>query len=133
MSYSYSFSVAPPTGFTINSTTGLITIAATAPPYSGTISVQVTDGVSTIVKSIAIALTNPEKTALIMQVSEGRAIGGGLVKIEFLDIISAIAISGGLINIAFSGVGQNLSIAETGPLVVTSTFEVDGGGYGGGY
>lgn len=128
MSYSYSFSSSTPIGFTINSTTGLITIADTAPPFTGPISVQVSDGVNTIAKSISIVLTTPVKTPLLMQTSEGRAIGGGMIKIQFLDIISALAIGGGTINIAFSGVGQNLSVAETGPLAVTSTFEEDGGG-----
>ena len=127
MSYSYSFTVAPPTGFTINSSTGLITIANTAPPFSGAISVQVSDGVATIAKSISIALTSPGKTALTMQVSENMAIGGGLVApIRFLDDSGGFAIGGGISVDAFNIATNSTAVVVMGPLVTTSTVAVDG-------
>ena len=126
MSYLFSFNTAPPTGFSIDDTTGLITIAADAAPFSGDLSVSVFDGVTIDIKTISIALTAPTITPLITQLSDDMAIGGdGFTNIEFLQDSGGVAIGGGnptgTVNVAtFSP-----SIVVTGPLVTTSTVAVD--------
>ena len=127
MSYSYSFSSTPPTGFTIDSSTGLITIASTADPFTGSISVQVSDGITSIVQSIAIDLTSPQKTALITQLSENMAIcGDGFTKIEFLQDSGGLAIGGGIAVDAFNIATNSTAVVVMGQLVTTSTVAVDG-------
>lgn len=77
MSYVFSFNIAPPTGFSINGSTGLITIAATAAPFTGNLSVKVFDGVTTNIKAIPIALTAPIISPLLSAVSHAYHRGGG--------------------------------------------------------
>lgn len=77
MSYLFSFNVAPPTGFSINGQTGLITIAATAAPFSGNLSVKVFDGVTTDIKAIPIVLSAPTISPLLSSSSLVSHRGGG--------------------------------------------------------
>lgn len=77
MSYLFSFNTAPPTGFSIDDTTGLITIAADAAPFSGDLSISVFDGVTTDIKTISIALTDPTITPLLSSESLTYSYGGG--------------------------------------------------------
>ena len=127
MSYVFSFNVTPPTGFSINAQTGLITIAATAAPFTGTLAVRVSDGVSFDVESIPIALTAPTITPLITQLSENMAIcGDGFTTIEFLQDSGGLAIGGGIATDAFTVAPISITVVVTGPLVTTSIVAVDG-------
>lgn len=125
MSYLFSFNTAPPTGFSIDDTTGLITIAADAAPFSGDLSVSVFDGVTTDIKTISIALTAPTITPLITQLSDDMAIGGdGFTNIEFLQDSGGVAIGGGKPVGTFDVATFSPSIVVTGPLVTTSTVAI---------
>ena len=127
MSYVFSFNVTPPTGFSINAQTGLITIAATASPFTGNLSVRVSDGVSFDVESIPIVLSTPTITPLTTQLSENMAIcGGGPITIEFLQDSGAVVISGGIALDAFNVATISAVDVVTGPLVTTSIVTVDG-------
>ena len=127
MSYLFSFNIAPPIGFSINAQTGLITIAATAAPFSGSLSVSVFDGVTTDIKAISIALTAPTITPLITQLSENMAIGGdGFTKIEFLQDSGGLAIGGGKPTGTFDVATNSTVIVVTGQLVTTSTVAISG-------
>ena len=127
MSYTFSFNVTPPIGFSINAQTGLITIVATAPPFTGNLAVRVSDGVATDVKAIPIVLTAPTITPLITQLSETMAIGGdGFTKIEFLQNSGGVAICGGMPNGTFDVATYSQSVVVTGPLVATSIVTVNG-------
>ena len=77
MSYTFSFNVTPPIGFSINGQTGLITIAATAAPFSGNLSVKVFDGVATDIESIPVILSAPTINPLLSAVSQAIHRGGG--------------------------------------------------------
>ena len=77
MSYLFRFNTAPPIGFSINGQTGLITIAATAAPFSGNLSVSVFDGVTTDIKAIPIVLSAPTISPLLSSSSLVSHRGGG--------------------------------------------------------
>ena len=127
MSYLFSFNIAPPIGFSINGTTGLITIAATADTFTGNLSVAVFDGVTTDIKAISVVLTAPTITPLITQLSENMAIGGdGFTKIEFLQDSGGLAIGGGKPTGTFDVATNSTAIVVTGPLVTTSTVAING-------
>lgn len=130
MSYFYSFTSSPPTGITINSATGLITIANTTAAFTGNLSVQVTDGVTTIVKTIPLTLTTPATTPLISRLYESIVICGGMARIAFEQINIGRAITGGIFQSSFGNLSQNVSTASSGDLIVTSTYEPAGGGGG---
>ena len=127
MSYTFSFNIAPPTGFSINGQTGLITIAATAAPFSGSLSVKVFDGVTNDIKTIPIVLSAPTITPLTTQLSENMAIcGDGFTTIEFLQDSGAVVISGGIAIDSFKVATLSTTVVVTGPLVTTSIVAVDG-------
>jgi len=127
MSYTFSFNVTPPTGFSLNAQTGLITIAANAAPFTGSLVVRVSDGVSIDIKSISIALTAPTITPLINQLSENMAIGGdGFTRIELLQDFVVVAIGGGIATGTFTTAANSAAVAVTGPLVTTSIVTADG-------
>lgn len=127
MSYTFSFNVTPPTGFSINAQTGLITIAATAAPFTGSLSVKVFDGVTNDIKTIPIVLSAPTITPLITQLSENMAIcGEGFTTIEFLQDSGAVVISGGIATGTVNVATTSTTVVVTGPLVTTSTVAVDG-------
>ena len=77
MSYTFSFNVTPPIGFSINAQTGLITIAATAAPVSGNLSGSVFDGVTTDIKAIPVILSALTINPLLSAVSQAIHRGGG--------------------------------------------------------
>lgn len=114
MSYLFSFNIAPPIGFSINGTTGLITIAATAAPFSGSLSVKVFDGVTTDIKAISIVLTAPTISPLLSSLSLASHRGGGramAVEILFNPVIYR---GGGKITTAFRSPTVHTAISAGG-------------------
>lgn len=95
MSYTFSFNVTPPIGFSINAQTGLITIAATAAPFSGSLSVRVFDGVTTDIKAIPIVLSAPTISPLLSSVSHAIHRGGGRMVPVYVPFIPVIYRGGG--------------------------------------
>lgn len=114
MAYTFSFNSPPPSGFSINAATGLITIAATASPFTGNLSVRVSDGVSTDIKSIPVNLVAPIVVPLISSVSRsiyscGGQMGGGVVAVT-----PVLYQSGGEMQAAILEIGKNITTYETG-------------------
>ncbi len=114
MAYTFSFDSAPPIGFSINAQTGLITIAATASPFVGNLSVRVSDGISTDIKSIPVNLVAPIITPLISTTSRsiyscGGQMGGGAVAVT-----PVLYQGGGEMQAAILEIGKNITIYDTG-------------------
>ena len=104
MSYTFSFNVSPPIGFSIDPQTGLITIDADAAPFAGNLSVRVSDGVLIDIKSIPIALTAPTITPLLSSVSQASCRGGGRVEIRAVDVRPVACRGGGRVKFTVSDV-----------------------------
>lgn len=123
MSYTYSFTTPPPIGFIINSATGLITIDPTAPPFTGNLSVRVSDGTSSDIKSIPVELVPSVVTPLISSLNRLNVVGGGRVMAAMIEVIQVALIGGGITNFAVLEVTKNFATLAGGGGRIVSTIE----------
>lgn len=94
MSFIFSFNVAPPSGFSIDSASGLITIAATAPSFVGTLSVKVESNGLTDIKPIDVELIQPIITPILSSVEVARLTTSEKITAASIEI-SPVALNSG--------------------------------------
>lgn len=121
MSYLFSFNIVPPSGFVIDSQTGLITIADNADPFSGNLSVAVFDGVTTDIKTIPIELSAPTITPLLSAESLATSHGGGRSVVLHISFDPIVLHGGGRITVKFGPPIVNKSQYRGGQSVTVGT------------